>query len=91
MKILNRRRVSSQCASWWEPQTKVLRSDGVGGFIETEVAMAEVVPGHLLNLRPGDIFRGDAVLIKSKDRFVSQSSLIGEFLPGEKSNDPRRR
>ncbi|KAK9491784.1 hypothetical protein V1508DRAFT_420949 [Lipomyces doorenjongii] len=75
-----------------EPQTKVLRPDGVGGFIETEVAMADVVPGDLLNLRPGDIFPGDAVLIESKDLFVSQSSLTGEFLPVEKSmitNDPQ--
>ncbi|KAK9368839.1 hypothetical protein V1509DRAFT_32301 [Lipomyces kononenkoae] len=75
-----------------KPQTKVLRPDCIGGFIETEVPVTNVVPGDVVNLRPGDIFPGDVVLIDSKDLFVSQSSLTGEFLPVEKTtiaNDPQ--
>ncbi|KAK9236373.1 hypothetical protein V1525DRAFT_457676 [Lipomyces kononenkoae] len=75
-----------------QPQTKVLRPDGIGGFTETEIPITSVVPGDVVNLRPGDIFPGDVVLIDSKDLFVSQSSLTGEFLPVEKTtiaNDPQ--
>ncbi|KAK9357059.1 hypothetical protein V1523DRAFT_400435 [Lipomyces doorenjongii] len=74
-----------------EPLTRILRPDGNGGFFETEIPIADVVPGDVLTLRPGDIFPGDVVLVESKDLFVSQSSLTGEFLPVEKSthvNDP---
>ncbi|KAK9238360.1 hypothetical protein V1525DRAFT_387609 [Lipomyces kononenkoae] len=74
-----------------EPLTRILRPDGKGGFVETEIPIADVVPGDVLTLRPGDIFPGDIVLVESKDLFVSQSSLTGEFLPVEKStnvNDP---
>ncbi|KAK9477703.1 hypothetical protein V1514DRAFT_357980 [Lipomyces japonicus] len=75
-----------------EPLTRVLRPDGNGNFIETEIAIVDVVPGDVLTLRPGDIFPGDVILIESKDLFVSQSALTGEFLPVEKStnvNDPQ--
>ncbi|KAK9369047.1 hypothetical protein V1509DRAFT_639006 [Lipomyces kononenkoae] len=68
-----------------EPLTRILRPDGKGGFVETEIPITDVVPGDVLTLRPGDIFPGDMVLIESKDLFVSQSSLTGEFLPVEKS------
>ncbi|KAK7204108.1 transmembrane protein [Myxozyma melibiosi] len=69
------------------PMTKVLRPDGAGSFIETEIALAETVPGDVVVLRPGDIFPGDCILIESKDLFISQSSLTGEFLPVEKSTN----
>ncbi|KAJ8102743.1 hypothetical protein POJ06DRAFT_54868 [Lipomyces tetrasporus] len=70
-----------------EPLTRILRPDGNGGFVETEIPIADVVPGDVLTLRPGDIFPGDVILIESKDLFVSQSSLTGEFLPVEKSTN----
>lgn len=69
------------------PMTKVLRPDGAGSFIETEINLADTVPGDVITLRPGDIFPGDCILIESKDLFVSQSSLTGEFLPVEKSTN----
>ncbi|KAK9459897.1 uncharacterized protein V1516DRAFT_678319 [Lipomyces oligophaga] len=69
------------------PMTKVLRPDASGSFIESEIPLAETVPGDIVLLRPGDIFPGDVVLIESKDLFISQSSLTGEFLPVEKSTN----
>ncbi|KAK9454531.1 hypothetical protein V1511DRAFT_396373 [Dipodascopsis uninucleata] len=70
-----------------EPMTKVLRPDGLGNVIETSIPFTEVVPGDVIPLRPGDIFPGDCILVESKDLFISQSALTGEFLPVEKSVD----
>ncbi|KAI8089791.1 uncharacterized protein BX664DRAFT_333891 [Halteromyces radiatus] len=51
---------------------------------EIEIPVKDVVPGDILILKPGDVFPGDCFIIESKNLFVSQSALTGEFLPVEK-------
>jgi Mg2+-importing ATPase len=52
---------------------------------EREIPIDEIVPGDRVNLRTGDMIPADAILIRSKDLFVNQSSLTGESLPVEKT------
>lgn len=54
---------------------------------ETEIPMAEVVPGDIVLLHAGSIIPADLRLIWSKDFFVSQSVLTGESLPNEKKHE----
>jgi len=61
--------------------TYVLR-DGV----EQEIRMSEVVPGDIVLLHAGSIVPADIRLLTTKDFFVSESSLTGESLPVEKTN-----
>jgi P-type Mg2+ transporter len=49
-----------------------------------EVAIAELVPGDLVQLSAGDLVPADVRLISSRDLFVSQAALTGEALPIEK-------
>ncbi|MCI1892288.1 MAG: magnesium-translocating P-type ATPase [Schleiferilactobacillus harbinensis] len=49
-----------------------------------EIPMDEVVPGDVVNLTTGDMIPADAILLKTKDLFVNQSSLTGEAMPVEK-------
>jgi len=51
---------------------------------ETEIPIADVVPGDIVILQAGAIIPADMRLISTKDFFVSQSSLTGESMPVEK-------
>ena len=53
---------------------------------ETEISIAEVVPGDIVILQAGAIIPADMRLINAKDFFVSQSSLTGESMPVEKTS-----
>lgn len=52
---------------------------------ETEVPLAEIVPGDVVVLRAGDSIPGDGLILESKDLFVDESALTGESFPAEKS------
>ena len=52
---------------------------------ETEVPLADVVPGDIVVLDAGTLVPADIRLITTKDFFVSQSALTGESMPVEKS------
>ena len=49
-----------------------------------EIAVAELVPGDVIQLAAGDMIPGDVRIVTAKDLFVIQSSLTGESLPVEK-------
>ncbi len=55
---------------------------------ETEIRMAEVVPGDVVVLAAGSIIPADLRLLSTKDFFVSQSALTGESMPTEKFSAP---
>ncbi|MGC8917083.1 MAG: magnesium-translocating P-type ATPase [Thermoanaerobaculum sp.] len=63
-----------------QSRTLVVR-DGV----ETEVPVADVVPGDVVVLHAGSIIPADVRLISAKDFFVSESALTGESMPVEKT------
>ncbi|MCX7787874.1 MAG: magnesium-translocating P-type ATPase [Spirochaetes bacterium] len=63
-----------------QSRTYVLRNGN-----ETEVRMAEIVPGDIVLLQAGSIIPADVRLIAAKDFFVTESALTGESLPVEKS------
>jgi Mg2+-importing ATPase len=52
---------------------------------DTEIPLAEVVPGDIVLLDAGSLVPADIRLISTKDFFVSQSALTGESMPVEKS------
>ncbi len=54
--------------------------------IESEVDLAQVVPGDVVRLSVGDLIPADVRIISSKDLFINQASLTGESLPTEKSH-----
>jgi len=60
----------------------------VRGGKETDVPMADIVPGDILVLQAGAIIPADLRLVSAKDFFVSQSSLTGESMPVEKITGP---
>ena len=49
-----------------------------------EIAVAQLVPGDVVQLSAGDMIPGDVRLIEAKDLFVTQGSLTGESFPVEK-------
>ncbi|HUI63010.1 MAG TPA: cation-transporting P-type ATPase, partial [Steroidobacteraceae bacterium] len=53
-----------------------------------EIAVAQLVPGDVVQLTAGDMVPGDVRIVKAKDLFVSQGSLTGESFPVEKSEVP---
>jgi Cu+-exporting ATPase len=64
------------------PQTARLRHpDGR----ETEVAVAELKPGHLLTLKPGDRVPTDG-MVSEGNSAVDESMLTGEVMPVDKSS-----
>jgi Mg2+-importing ATPase len=50
-----------------------------------EIAVAQLVPGDVVQLAAGDMVPGDVRIVKAKDLFVIQGSLTGESFPVEKS------
>ncbi len=52
---------------------------------ETEIPLAEIVPGDIVVLDAGSLIPADLRLISTKDFFVSQSALTGESMPVEKT------
>jgi Mg2+-importing ATPase len=54
------------------------------GGKETDLPIAEIVPGDIVVLQAGALIPADLRLISAKDFFVSQSSLTGESMPVEK-------
>lgn len=50
----------------------------------TEIPTNEIVVGDIINLSAGDMIPADVRILKSKDLFISQSSLTGESEPVEK-------
>jgi P-type Ca2+ transporter type 2C len=65
------------------PRARV-RRDGVA----TLVSAAEVVPGDVLLLKPGDIVAADAILHDVHDLAVNEALLTGESLPVNKTTNP---
>ena len=49
-----------------------------------EMPAAQIVPGDILLLAPGDLVAADARLIEARDFFVNQAFLTGESYPVEK-------
>jgi len=49
-----------------------------------ELSIAELVPGDIIYLSAGDMIPADIRLIRSKDLYISQSTLTGESIPVEK-------
>ena len=50
-----------------------------------ECAVAQLVPGDVVQLTAGDMVPGDVRIVKAKDFFVNQGSLTGESFPVEKT------
>jgi len=80
--ILDRRSNNAVEALGKRVQSRILvmRDD-----METEVKMAEIVPGDVVVLQAGSIIPADLRLLLAKDFFVSQSTLTGESMAIEKS------
>lgn len=54
-----------------------------------DIPLEELVPGDIIYLSAGDMIPADVRLIRSKDLFISQSTLTGESMPVEKcANQP---
>ncbi len=49
-----------------------------------EIPIEELVPGDIVYLSAGDMIPADIRLIRSKDLYISQSTLTGESIPVEK-------
>ncbi len=52
------------------------------------IPAAEIVPGDLLELSPGDVVAADARLVEAQRLSVDEASLTGESLPVRKSTEP---
>ena len=55
---------------------------------ESDIPMAEIVPGDIVILQAGALIPADLRLVSAKDFFVGQSSLTGESMPVEKQASP---
>jgi P-type Mg2+ transporter len=51
-----------------------------------EIAVAQLVPGDVVQLTAGDMVPGDVRIVTAKDLFLVQGSLTGESFPVEKSD-----
>jgi P-type Mg2+ transporter len=49
-----------------------------------EVAVSNLVPGDIVQLKAGDMIPGDVRIVQAKDLFIIQGSLTGESFPVEK-------
>jgi len=64
------------------------RASVLRGGVGRLVAAAEIVPGDMLLLQPGDIVAADARLVELSSLNVIEAVLTGESMPVEKSLDP---
>jgi len=55
---------------------------------DREVEIADLVPGDLVHLFPGEMVPADLRLISDKDLYINQSSLNGESFPVQKKSAP---
>ncbi|QWU45220.1 magnesium-translocating P-type ATPase [Bacillus sp. NP247] len=67
--------------SYKENKRAVLEESG-----KVQVALENLVPGDIIELSAGNIIPADVRIISSENLLVNQSSLTGEALPIEKSN-----
>ncbi len=67
--------------SYKENKRAVLEESG-----KVQVALENLVPGDIIELSAGNIVPADVRIISSENLLVNQSSLTGEALPIEKSN-----
>ena len=58
--------------------------DGAPRRRRQEIAVAQLVPGDVVQLAAGDMIPGDVRIVQAKDLFVIQGSLTGESFPVEK-------
>lgn len=83
--------------SWWQERGAVHAVDRllaivavkvcvVRDGVETEMPAADVVRGDVLSLDAGDTIPADALIIRSRDLFVDESTLTGETFPVEKES-----
>lgn len=49
-----------------------------------EIPLANIVPGDIVLLTPGDLIPADGKIIQARDFFINESSLTGESFPAEK-------
>lgn len=49
-----------------------------------EIPLANIVPGDIILLTPGDLIPADGKIIQARDFFINESSLTGESFPVEK-------
>ncbi|MGW0618609.1 magnesium-translocating P-type ATPase [Streptomyces sp. NPDC002765] len=63
----------------------VLRRRGEGGQTAREIPVAELVPGDVIRLGPGDLVPADIRLLRSRGLTVHQAALTGESTPVAKS------
>ena len=52
---------------------------------ETEIPVAEIVPGDIIILNAGDMIPADCLILDSNDLFISEATITGESYPVEKS------
>ncbi len=55
----------------------------------SEIPVAQVVPGDIIELKAGDLIPADLRVVRAKDLTVSQSSLTGESRPQDKTAEPQ--
>ncbi len=53
-----------------------------------QIKVADLCPGDVIFLNPGNLVPADARIIEAKDFFINQSSLTGESFPCEKNPAP---
>ncbi len=59
-----------------------------GKPVTTEIPIAQLLPGDVVQLAAGDMIPGDVRFIRAKDLQVNQAMLTGESMPTEKTADP---
>ncbi|MEV0181780.1 magnesium-translocating P-type ATPase [Streptomyces sp. NPDC050625] len=67
--------------------TVVRRNDVEAASVTREVPMAELVPGDVIRLGPGDLVPADVRLLRAGGLTVHQAALTGESAPVAKSAD----
>ncbi len=65
-------------------QSVAVRATALRGGAETEVPVADLVPGDVVLLSAGDLVPTDGRVLEARDCFVNQSLLTGEPYPVEK-------
>ncbi|MPY30043.1 magnesium-translocating P-type ATPase [Streptomyces adustus] len=67
--------------------TVVRRNDAEAASVTREVPVAELVPGDVIRLGPGDLVPADVRLLRASGLTVHQAALTGESAPVTKSAD----